>query len=38
MPSDQLQVIITNTVAVMTTVQERRAEWHEAIAGALQQA
>jgi tetratricopeptide (TPR) repeat protein len=38
MPSAQLQVIITNTVVVMTTMQERRAEWREVITKALQQA
>jgi tetratricopeptide (TPR) repeat protein len=38
MPSDQLQVIVSNTVAVMTTMQERRAEWREVIAKALQNA
>jgi tetratricopeptide (TPR) repeat protein len=37
MPSAQLQVIVANTVAVMTTMQERRAEWREAITKALQQ-
>jgi tetratricopeptide (TPR) repeat protein len=38
MPAAQIQQIITNTVAVMTVVQDRRAEWREAIAGALQEA
>jgi tetratricopeptide (TPR) repeat protein len=38
MPSAQLQVIVTNTVIVMTTMQEHRAEWREAMAGALQEA
>jgi tetratricopeptide (TPR) repeat protein len=33
----QLQVIITNTVVVMTTMQERRAELREAMENALQQ-
>ena len=38
MPSDELQVILSNTVAVMTTMHERRAEWREAIVNALQDA
>ena len=38
MPAEQLQVIVHNSVAVMTTVQERRAEWHQTIEGALQHA
>src|SRR5579864_2897032 len=38
MPAEQLQVIVHNTVAVMTTMQERHAEWHKTIAGALQDA
>jgi len=33
-----IQQIISNTVAVMTTVQDRRAEWREKIAKALQDA
>ena len=36
MPSNQLQVIFFNTVAVMTTMPERRTEWCEVIAKALQ--
>ena len=36
MPSNQLQVILFNTVAVMTTMPERRTEWCEVIAKALQ--
>jgi tetratricopeptide (TPR) repeat protein len=38
MPIAQIQQIVTNTVALMTTVQESRTEWREAIANALQQA
>jgi hypothetical protein len=38
MPAEQLQVIVHNTVAVMTTMQERHAEWHKTITGALQDA
>jgi tetratricopeptide (TPR) repeat protein len=38
MPAEQLRVIVHNTVAVMTTMQERRAEWHKTITGALQNA
>ncbi|MFL5658565.1 MAG: tetratricopeptide repeat protein [Ktedonobacteraceae bacterium] len=38
MPTEQIQQIISNTVAVMTTVQDRRAEWREAMAKALQDA
>jgi tetratricopeptide (TPR) repeat protein len=38
MPSAQLQVIVSHTVVVMTKMQERRAEWREAITKALQQA
>ena len=34
----QLQVIVANTVAVMTTMQEHHVEWRKIIAGALQQA
>jgi tetratricopeptide (TPR) repeat protein len=37
MSSAQLQVIVANTVAVMTTMQERRAELREAMENALQQ-
>jgi hypothetical protein len=37
-PSGQLQAILSNTIAVMTTVQDRRAEWREAIRELLQQA
>src|SRR5438270_8892177 len=33
----QLDVIVANTVAVMTEVEEKRSEWRETIAGALQQ-
>ena len=38
MSSDQLQAIVSNTVAVMTTMPERRAEWREGIANVLQNA
>jgi hypothetical protein len=38
MPAEQLQVLVQNTVAVMTTMQERRAEWYKTITGALQDA
>src|SRR2546429_7039439 len=38
LPSDQLQMIVSNTVAVMTTVPDRRAEWREAMTEVLQQA
>ena len=38
MPAERLQVIVHNTVAVMTTMQERHAEWHKTITGALQDA
>jgi hypothetical protein len=34
----QIQQIVTNTVAVMTTVPDRCAEWHEVIVNALQDA
>jgi len=37
MPTAQLQVIVANTVAVMTTMQERHAEWRETLTKALQQ-
>jgi hypothetical protein len=38
MPAEQLQVIVHNTIAVMTTMQEHHAEWHKTIMGALQDA
>jgi tetratricopeptide (TPR) repeat protein len=38
MPAAQIQQIITNTVAVMTTVRESRAKWYEAITEVLKQA
>ena len=38
MPSDQLQVIVSNTVAVMTMVPDQRAQWREVIVKALQDA
>jgi len=34
-PTDQLQAIATTTVAVMTAMPDRRAEWHEIIVNAL---
>jgi tetratricopeptide (TPR) repeat protein len=37
-PSDQLWAIVSNTIVDMTTVPGRRAEWHEVIASALQDA
>ena len=37
MPAAQVQQIVSNTVAVMTTMQERLAEWREVMANALQQ-
>jgi tetratricopeptide (TPR) repeat protein len=36
-PAAQLQVIVANTITVMTTVQERRVEWRESIKNTLQQ-
>jgi hypothetical protein len=38
MPCAQLQAIVSNPVAVMTTMQERRPEWREAIVNALKDA
>jgi tetratricopeptide (TPR) repeat protein len=38
MPTEHITTIIGNTIAVMTTMQERRSEWREAIAQALQDA
>jgi hypothetical protein len=38
MSVEQLQVIVHNTVAVMTTIQERHAEWHKTMTGVLQDA
>jgi tetratricopeptide (TPR) repeat protein len=38
MPVAQMQQIVSNTVAVMTKVPDRRAEWREVIAKALQDA
>src|SRR5260370_3771769 len=38
MPAAQIQVIVDSTVAVMTTIQERHAEWHKRITSALQDA
>ena len=35
MPTEQVNTIVGNTVAVMTAVPERRAEWRETIAGTL---
>jgi tetratricopeptide (TPR) repeat protein len=36
-PAAQLRVIVANTITVMTTVQERRAEWRESMKNTLQQ-
>jgi tetratricopeptide (TPR) repeat protein len=38
MPTEQIQAIVSNTIAVMTLVQEKHSEWREAIANALQNA
>jgi hypothetical protein len=38
MPAEQLDAIVNSTIAVMTTVQERRDEWRTIIAGSLQEA
>jgi hypothetical protein len=38
MPTEQITTIVNNTVAVMTTMPQRRIEWQEAIAQALQNA
>jgi tetratricopeptide (TPR) repeat protein len=38
MPSDELQVMVSNTIAVMTTMPNRRAEWRETITEVLEQA
>ncbi len=38
MPVKQIEVIIANTIAVITEMQERRAEWRSAIEQALQDA
>jgi tetratricopeptide (TPR) repeat protein len=38
MPYDQLQTIVSNTVVVMTTMPERRAEWREVVVKGLQNA
>ena len=38
MPVEQIQQIIANTISVMTTMQDRRAEWRAVIAQALQDA
>src|SRR5260221_8067863 len=38
MPAERLQVIVHNTVAVMTTMQERHAEWRKIITVVLQDA
>jgi tetratricopeptide (TPR) repeat protein len=37
-PTDRLQAIATTTAAVMTAMPDRRAEWHEIIVNALQDA
>src|SRR6266566_160061 len=38
MPTEQIELIVSNTVAVMTSVQDRRDEWREDIAQMLQNA
>jgi tetratricopeptide (TPR) repeat protein len=38
MPADQIQQIVSNTVAVMTTMPGRRAQWREVVEKALQDA
>jgi tetratricopeptide (TPR) repeat protein len=38
MPADQLNVIVSNTIAVMTAVPERRDEWREAMQRELEDA
>lgn len=38
MSADQIQQIISNTIAVMTVSQDKRAEWHAAMEGAHQHA
>src|SRR5205085_103392 len=37
LPAQQIQLIITNTISVMTTRQDRRAEWREVIRASLQE-
>jgi len=37
MPTEQIQAIVSNTIAVMTTVQNERDEWRTAMTGALRQ-
>ena len=36
MSSDELQAIVFHTIAVMTTIPDRHAEWREVITKALQ--
>lgn len=36
MPTEQIQAIVSNTIAVMTLVQEKHSEWREAMANAVQ--
>ena len=38
LPEDQLRVMLVNTVAVLTTVPDKKAEWRTAVEGALEQA
>jgi tetratricopeptide (TPR) repeat protein len=38
MPNEQINIVVGNTVAVMTTMPERHDEWREAMAQALQDA
>ena len=38
MPAEQLRVIVSNTIAVLTSVKEKQSEWRSAMASALQNA
>jgi hypothetical protein len=38
LPAEMLEVLVSNTVAVMTGMQERRDQWHKTIADTLKQA
>jgi len=38
LPEEQLRVMLVNTVAVLTTVPDKRAEWRTAVASGLEQA
>ena len=38
LPEEQLRVMLVNTVAVLTTVPDKKAEWRTAVEGALEQA